>query len=193
MAEITRQGIPTDTILETNRCRLRYPQMEDAQRAFSAFISPFFPKLLPLGQINSLKETCLWIHNAQSGWKAGETYTWSIARKEDNLLIGQVTLSKMPDAGRWSIAFWIHPENWGKGFATETAHEALGFAFRTLRASSVWAATGMWNEASTSVLNKLGMHHIADNPAGYEINDQPIPTQEFEITLESWLRTTDVP
>lgn len=186
MAEIIQQTVPVDTILETERCRLRYPKIEDAQRAFSAFISPFFPKLLPLGQINSLKETNAWIQNAQSCWVAGEAYTWSIERKNNTLLIGQVTLRKLHEAGRWSLAFWIHPENWGNGYATEAAEKAIEFAFSILKATSVWAATGMWNQASSSVLNKLEMVHIADNPAGYIINNQPIPTQEYEITLDNW-------
>jgi RimJ/RimL family protein N-acetyltransferase len=160
--------------------------MGDAQRAFSAFVSPFFPKLLPLGQIDSLKETENWIKNAQARWQAGESYTWSVERQKDALMVGQVTLAKAPHSGRWALAFWIHPENWGNGYATEAAGRVIEFAFARLGAISVWAGTGMWNQASASVLNKLGMIHIADNPKGYIINGQPIPTQEYEITLVMW-------
>ena len=188
MEETTKKTIPIDVILDTDRCHLRYPKLDDAQRAFSAFVSPFFPKLLPLGQINSLKQTHTWIQNAQTGWEAGESYTWSVLRKSDHLLVGQVTLAKTTVSGRWSLAFWIHPENWGNGYATEASTRAIEFAFTELSASSVWAATGYWNQASASVLNKLGMTCIGDNPAGYMINDQPVPTQEYEILLEDWLR-----
>jgi ribosomal-protein-alanine N-acetyltransferase len=186
MAENSIPMVPTSAILETECCRLRYPQMSDAKRAFSAFISPFFPKRLPLGQIRSLEETCHWIDQAQKRWAEGSAYTWSIERAQDDLMVGQVTLVQSPDQSRWSLAFWIHPENWGQGFATEAATKALEFAFTTLGAQVVWASTGMWNQASVSVLNKLGMIYVGDNPQGYIINDQPIPTQEFEISLGMW-------
>jgi ribosomal-protein-alanine N-acetyltransferase len=186
MAQIPIRMIPIDTVLETERCCLRYPNPSDANRAFSAFISPFFPKLLPLGQINSLQETKNWILQSQNRWAEGLSYTWSIERRSDGLMVGQVTLAKLPDEERWSLAFWIHPENWGQGFATEAASEVLRFAFTKLNLDTVWAATGMWNQASVSVLIKLGMTHIADNPEGYTIKDRSIPTHEYEISRYQW-------
>ena len=192
MAERSTQIVPIDAVLETERCCLRYPQMSDAQRAFSAFISPFFPKLLPLGQIRSLGETRNWIERAQAGWSAGEAYTWTIERKEDALVVGQVTLTKSSEPDRWALAFWIHPENWGVGFATEAAKKATEFAFMSLGANTVWAGTCMWNEASAVVLNKLGMVFVAENPEGYVINDQTVPTQEYEITVETWQRNQGI-
>lgn len=186
MTEIPTRIVPKDTILETDRCCLRYPSISDANRAFSAFISPFFPKLLPLGQISSLQETKNWILNAQDRWAEGRSYTWSIERKIDGLMVGQVTLTKQPDSESWSLAFWIHPENWGQGFAPEAANEVLRFAFTKLNIDSIWAATCIWNQASVSVLKKLGMIHIADNPEGFTIEDQSIPTHEYELTRHMW-------
>lgn len=62
----------------------------------------------------------------------------------------------------------------------------MEFAFRDLGANRIWAGAATWNKGSLRVLEKLGMVHLSDNPEGYAINDEPIPTQEFEITLSMW-------
>jgi hypothetical protein len=30
------------------------------------------------------------------------------------------------------------------------------------------------------------MRHVADNPKGYVIKEEPIPTREYEISRERW-------
>jgi ribosomal-protein-alanine N-acetyltransferase len=178
--------VPINTILETARCLLRYPVSSDVPRAFSAFTSPSFPKYVPLGQISSLGEVEAWIEGAQSRWSEGGAFTWSVDRKRDGLLMGQVTLTNIPDSGAWALAFWTHPECWGEGYATEAAGRAIDFAFRDLGATRIWAGAATWNKGSLRVLEKLGMVHLSYNPEGYAINDEPIPAHEFEITLSMW-------
>jgi ribosomal-protein-alanine N-acetyltransferase len=178
--------VPIDTILETARCLLRYPILSDVPRAFSAFTSAPFPTYVPLGQISSIEEVEAWIVGAQSRWSEGGAFTWSVDQKRDRLLMGQVTLTKIPDSGAWALAFWTHPECWGEGYATEAAGRVIEFAFRDLGATRIWAGAAEWNKGSLRVLEKLGMVHLSDNPEGYAINGAPIPTQEFEITLSIW-------
>jgi ribosomal-protein-alanine N-acetyltransferase len=178
--------VPINTILETARCLLRYPILSDVPRAFSTFTSPSFPKYVPLGQISSIEEVEAWIEGAQSRWSEGEAFTWSVGRKRDQLLMGQVTLSNIPDSGAWALAFWTHPECWGEGYATEAASRVIDFAFRDLGANRIWTGAATWNKGSLRVLEKLGMVDLSDNPEGYAINGEAIPTQEFEITLSIW-------
>ena len=71
--------------------------------------------------------------------------------------------------------------------AAEAAERVVAFAFEELDAVKVWAGAGVWNQASQRLLEKLGMIHVADNPAGYRINDQPIPTREYAIEREEWV------
>jgi RimJ/RimL family protein N-acetyltransferase len=55
----------------------------------------------------------------------------------------------------WRLAF----EHWGKGFATEGASAALGYAFETLRLEEVVSFTVPANRRSRRVMEKLGMTH----------------------------------
>jgi GNAT superfamily N-acetyltransferase len=91
------------------------------------------------------------------------------------------SLLQMEQAGSWSLAFWTHPQVWGQGYASEIAACALECAFRELAARRVWAAAARYNHASLHVLRKLGLSTLGENPAGYRINDRPIPTVEFSI------------
>ena len=111
---------------------------------------------------------------------------WTIESRGNNALLGQVTLGRRAKPGAWALAYWIDPERWGQGYATEAARPVVDFGFERLGAELIWAGAAVWNQASLRVLEKLGMIHVADNPKGYVIKDKPIPTREYEISRERW-------
>lgn len=104
-------------------------------------------------------------------------------------MVGQISLVEKEEAGVWSVAYWTHPDCWGQGYATEILRRAVGFAFETLEAGRVWAAAGAKNEASLRVLQKGGLRFVRDNPEGYHIGGQTIPTREYELTRAQWHKT----
>jgi ribosomal-protein-alanine N-acetyltransferase len=53
----------------------------------------------------------------------------------------------------WRLAF----EHWGRGYATEAAQLALGYAFGTLALSEVVSFTSARNRRSRAVMERLGM------------------------------------
>jgi ribosomal-protein-alanine N-acetyltransferase len=186
MTQDAAQPIAIDRELETARCRLRFPRLDDVPRLLSAFSSPQFPNDLPLAQCTTAEQVTQWVQGCQTRWAQGEGYTWTVEETDGGTIVGQVTLARLPEGGRWALAFWTHPDAWGRGYATEAALRALRAAFDELQASQVWAAAATWNQASQRVLHKLGMIYLRDNPQGYTIQDRPIPTVEFEITREHW-------
>lgn len=178
--------VPVGTVLRTPRCLLRCPVFDDAPRLLSAFRSPRFPRLLPLGQISTKAGVESWINEIQTAWENESAYTWSVERAEDVGVLGQITLAKSNAGNRWAIAFWIHPDSWGHGYATEASERVVEFAFRNLAAVSVWAGAATWNLSSIRVLKKLGMLPVADNPKGYVIKGEAVPTKEYEISKARW-------
>jgi RimJ/RimL family protein N-acetyltransferase len=137
-----------------------------------------------------------WIAQTQARWAAGQGYTWTIARTADQALLGQVGLTRQADARTWALAFWTQPMVWGQGFASEAAGRLVAFGFQELGATWVWAAAATYNHGSLRVLAKLGMVYQRDNPQGYLIADEPIPTKEFVLTRNAWTqrtRGTDAP
>jgi ribosomal-protein-alanine N-acetyltransferase len=186
MAEHPEAQVPQALRLETRRCVLRYPVLDDAPRLLSAFRSPTFPQYVPLGRLTSAEQVMQWIEGSQTRWAQGQGYTWAIEQASDGKLVGQVSLTRMPEAGAWALAYWTHPDCWGEGYATEAARQAAAFAFQQLGATRIWAGVTPWNHGSRRVLEKLGMIYLADNPEGYRLDGEPVPTQEYEITAAAW-------
>jgi [ribosomal protein S5]-alanine N-acetyltransferase len=178
--------ISTDIILKTNRLLLRYPRLEDASEIFSAVQSPKFPEKLPLKEMDTLSQIETWLNRLNELWEVGRVYSWVPEERNTRHLVGQVTLSKIEGDYKWALAFWTHPDQWGKGYATEGAIRVIKFGFEELGATTIWAAAGKWNIGSNRVLNKLGMEYLGDNPQGYFSKGKPVPTHEYEISRENW-------
>ncbi|HEY4097934.1 MAG TPA: GNAT family N-acetyltransferase [Baekduia sp.] len=77
----------------------------------------------------------------------------------DGTPVGQVGLSHTSVDGRpeVEVGWFIDPAVWGRGYATEMAHEALRVAFDVLELDSVVAFTTPANTASLAVIAKLDM------------------------------------
>jgi len=178
--------VTMDTILATDRLTLRHPKAEDAPVIFSVVSSPEFPEQLPLKEMNSLNKIETWLNRLAEFWDKGQVYSWIMEGRDSGRLFGQVTLSKIEGNNRWALAFWTHPEQWCKGYATEGAQRILRFGFKELGAKTIWASAGKWNTGSNRVLEKLGMKYIGDNLQGYYSKGEPIPTCEYEISREIW-------
>ena len=180
-------SVPTDTVLRTTRLRLRYPRLEDAQAIFSAVRSPQFPDRVPLKEMGAVGEVAEWLRSLQEGWTDGRRFSWILEERGSGQLVGQAALSAVGDAV-WAMAFWTHPECWGRGYATEGAGRVLAFGFQKLGAEKIWAGAGTWNQGSIRVLEKLGMEYTGDNPKGYISWGQPMATEEYAISRERWQR-----
>ena len=183
--------IPIHTILKTRRLLLRYPRLDDAAQIFSVVRLPQFPEQLPLKEMNSENEIKKWLKRLQKGWATGQVFSWIVEDLVSGKLIGQMTLSKTGGDNRWAMAFWIHPDHWGKGFATEGAERLLAFGFEVVGAEQIWAGAGDWNKGSYRVMEKIGMVFRRVNPTGYYSKGEPILTREYDISRERWQKIAE--
>ena len=60
------------------------------------------------------------------------------------------------------LMWFIHPDHWNRGYATELAREAVRVAFEVLELDDVVAFTVRGNAASRRVMEKLGMTYERD-------------------------------
>lgn len=71
---------------------------------------------------------------------------------------GRLTLTlNWAEIREWEIGWQLHPEEWGKGYATEAAQAVLAYAFHELKAHRVVAFCNFNNDRSTRVMERLGM------------------------------------
>jgi RimJ/RimL family protein N-acetyltransferase len=154
---------------------------------YSAFVHPSFPKYLPLGQIGSVADVMNWIRRCIDGRNERTVFSFSIDSVDELRKIGQVSLFKDPSqSNSWAIAYWIHPTQWGQGYATEAAERALEYAFEELDAALVWAGASDVNPASMRTIEKLGLHLASTIRHAYSIDNVPIAVNRYEIDRQSW-------
>ncbi|MCM3782762.1 GNAT family N-acetyltransferase [Neobacillus mesonae] len=82
-------------------------------------------------------------------------YTQAIVLKETQSLIGGcgITLS----GSNAEIGYSIHPDYWGKGYATEAAKKLLYLGFKVHNVHRIYATCRPANIGSMTVMKKLGM------------------------------------
>ncbi|MER2496798.1 GNAT family N-acetyltransferase [Vibrio neptunius] len=135
----------------------------DARCLLAAVGSKQFPEALPLARIKTLHQAEAWCSKCALEWRLGKCYVWSCRRLSHSQVIGQVTL--LPQGDRLALAYWINPQFWGQGCATQMCKSLFAHLGRSGYRGSIWAGVHGWNIRSASVLKKLGFEQIVSSDA----------------------------
>ena len=82
---------------------------------------------------------------------------WIIANKQ-GVFMGEISLILAPERfKKGEISYSLHPDYWGKGFATAAVKTLLEHAFNSLDLHRVEAGVAVENAKSIRVLEKVGM------------------------------------
>ena len=97
-------------------------------------------------------------------WERWGFGAWSVRERGSGRIVGRVGLEHTTKFGHPEIEveWFIDPDTWGRGYATEMAQEAVRAAFTTLGLDSLISYTTPENEASQAVMRKLGMEYERD-------------------------------
>jgi ribosomal-protein-alanine N-acetyltransferase len=95
-------------------------------------------------------------------WERWGFGVWTVLAGD--AVVGRIGLAHTDDTGRPEVelAWFVDPDAWGRGYATELAQEAVRVAFEVLELDSVVAFTMQTNRASQAVMRKLGMTYEGD-------------------------------
>lgn len=113
-------------------------------------------------------------------WRHG----FFVVHREDRRVIGSAGFKGPPDSGGVvEIAYGIVPTYESRGFATEAAAALVEFAFGSGEVRLVRAHTLPTANASTRVLLKCGLSHVAD-----VVDPEDGPVWRWEITASIFAR-----
>ncbi len=85
---------------------------------------------------------------------------WAIVERCTQVPVGTVVLKALPDGdGEVEIGWHLHPDSWGRGFATEAGAAMLARGF-ALGLDEIWAVTHPGNRRSIRVCHKIGMREL---------------------------------
>ena len=95
-------------------------------------------------------------------WERWGWGVWTVVL--DGEVIGQAGVQHTTIEGRpeVEVLWFIHPDHWNRGYATEIAREAVRVAFDELGLKDLVSYTVPANAASRAVMEKLGMAYERD-------------------------------
>lgn len=102
---------------------------------------------------------------------------WAVALRDSGQLIGTVMLKRLPLSAAvrppplsddLEIGWHLHPDHWGKGYATEAGAGVMGRAFAG-GVPEVLAVIYPDNEASKKVARRIGMSYVGRTSRYYDV------------------------
>ena len=173
--------ISTDTVLTTKRLRLRVVSLSDIELVWAASRVEGFNDGMVWDPPNSRDELVTTTQNNLKSWEDGTAYAFTVDLSETMTPIGRVGIRQDDGPSTWDIGFWIHPDYWGNGFATEAAQSVIEFGFSELEAEKITTAHATWNTQSQRVIEKLGFGLTGENPCGFMKGGKQVAELEYAI------------
>ena len=101
--------------------------------------------------------------------------------EHDGRLIGKAGLWRFPEIG-----FIFHPDQWGRGFASEALGFVLGRAFDAHGLPKVEADVDPRNEASLKLLLRLGFRETGRKERTWLVGEKWCDSVYLELDATSW-------
>jgi RimJ/RimL family protein N-acetyltransferase len=149
-------GLEVDRVA-TARLVGRRPEPDDADAYVRFYTYPRTPEDVWPEHLRTADRARASLDDAIRHWDRWGFGVWSALAHGE--IVGRVGLSHTRIAGRPEVelAWFIHPDHWNRGYATELAQEAVRVAFEVLELDDLVAMTTPANVASQAVMGKLGM------------------------------------
>ncbi len=109
---------------------------------------------------------------------------WVVRRSEDDVLLGSITLRRMPPFQEdLELAWQFAPEHWGNGYATEAARAVATWAFAT-SAHELFAVMRPANERAEKLARRLGMQWVGETDKYYDLRLQVYRLRPPDLVTE---------
>lgn len=97
---------------------------------------------------------------------------WAVKRREDDALLGSITLRRMPPFQEdLELAWQFAPDQWGNGYATEAARTVAAWAFGA-SAHELFAVMRPANTRAEKLARRLGMQWVGETEKYYDLKLQ---------------------
>jgi ribosomal-protein-alanine N-acetyltransferase len=175
-------------IIETERCKLRCTKKEDIPFIFSATrYKGFNDGMLWDAPKNEAELIETYKDSVTKAWHERQSYGLTICDKFNDEPLGRISIRKDLDKV-WFIGFWMHPEQQGKGYMSESVKAILELGFTTLGAERIEAFHALWNKKSENVLKAVGMNFIEYIPQGFMKKGEWVEENRLGITKGEWIK-----
>lgn len=180
--------MPADMHLETERLLIRPWRHEEADRLLDLLSRLEVVKWLGDGEPQLMKD--LDEAHARIDRYAERDHPplgmWAVERRSDGVVVGTVLLLTLPhdDHGEVEIGWHLHPDSWGRGYASEAARAVLAHGFAA-GLPEIIAVSHTDNDASKAVMRRIGMIDRGVVEKWYEGESAC-----FAVTAEEWAQAS---
>ena len=151
------------TEIRTERFVMRQPALEDADEVTRLVADPrIYRNVARIPPEQSREDTGRWILNALRGEELGTDQVFLILK--EGAIIGTVGAHRPAPSEPFEIGYWIAPDHWGHGIATEAAHALVTWLEARDQAEKLISGHFRDNPASGRVLEKLGFVASHEGP-----------------------------
>lgn len=141
---------------ETQRLRLIKYSARFAQDSFSLYSDKEVMKWAGPDPHKSIDDTLLFIKSITEASAEGKMIFWAVQLKENNKVIGDISLQPDIKHKFASAGTFLSKEYWEKGIMTEAMQSVLWFAFKKLELNRIEAQIYSEHIASIKLYKKLG-------------------------------------
>lgn len=145
------------TEIKTQRLLLRPLSVNDLEEVHEYAGNKEITKYMLYLPNNSKKETFEVLKKAEENWNKKELTACEFAIVLDDKVIGDISVSRYENDDTADLGWIINPKYQGKGYATEAAIAVKDFAFNVLKYKKLIAQCDYRNNASSKLMEKLGM------------------------------------
>jgi len=148
----------------TERLFGRRPEPGDLEDYVRIFTDPRVDEDLWPADLRTSDTVAAILKGSIAHWDRWEFGPWTVLERDSERIVGRVGLEYTTKFGHpeVEVEWFIDPDAWGRGYATEMAQEAVRAAFTTLGLDELISYTTPDNEASRAVMEKLGMTYERD-------------------------------
>ena len=176
-----------NTVLETDRLRLRPWREEDAESLYEYArderVGPIAGWPAHTSAENSreiIREILSVEENYAVTVRPGDAAVGSIG-----LMIGQVSNLAIPE-DEAEIGYWIGVPFWGRGYIPEATRELIRHAFEDLGMTTLWCGWFDGNEKSRRVGEKCGFRHVRTEDKYWPLIDKTVTQHISRLTRQEW-------
>jgi ribosomal-protein-alanine N-acetyltransferase len=142
--------------IETERLRLRRPQIDDAQTLFDTYTQDAeVTRFLAWRPHTSVEETRGFLERCESVWSTGEAYPYVIERRENGEVLGMIEMRIQGHSA--GLGYVLAKKYWGQGLMSEAAQALVDWALSQPEIYRVFAFCDTENIGSARVMEKAGM------------------------------------
>ena len=167
--------------LETERLILRKTEEKDLKPLWEILLKEDVSKYYLTSKMNqNWEEEKKWQYKKLERASAPDTYIWTIERKEDHAIMGQISFHDNENSSSKDIGWFLDPQYQHQGYMTEAANKVLDYMFMEVGIKDVDTCAAIENPPSWKLMERLGFQPKGTSRmVKYTLMDQEVECKEY--------------